>query len=95
MLLLLLFYGGGLFVYYFLTKQLTSTENMRHGTSKSEYQQVLLGFFFKALSAVDANLCIIISTTACVVFKQTIHCNWIVTRMKRIKAVERTLTTER
>lgn len=65
-------------------------------TSKSEYQQVLLDFFFfKALSAIDANLCIIMSTTAYVVFKQTIHCNWIVTRIERIKAVERTLTTKR
>lgn len=87
--------GFCLFLFFFNQVIDFHTEHsyMRHSTSNSEYQQVLLGFFFKALFR--CQLCIIICTTACVVFKQTTYCNWIVTRIKIIKAVERTLTTER
>lgn len=81
---------------FFLTKWLTSTQNTLTWDTVPVIQNIskyCWGFFSKLY--LDANLCIIISTTVCAVFKQTTYCNWIVTRIKIIKAVERTLTTER
>lgn len=65
-----------------------------NSTGTTDYQQVLL-VLVKVVITIDASLCIIISTTPCAVYKQTIYYSWIVTRTKRIKVVVRMLATER